>query len=143
MLNEEQIEAFVTRYGKVGIVDWSGHQLVFRRPTRQDIREYRRKSDSIAEKEDALDQLAQVTMVAFDGEQEPAAARAAFLAFLNEYPAFTSGTRCSMTLNALSGLVEEEASQDMGKGVSIRRAGQKRSPKDSPNGSVTSSPAAS
>lgn len=136
MLTEEQISAFVQRYGKIGVVDWAGHQLIFRKPSREDVRDYRRKQDSPSERPDAVEQLAQVMIVAFDEEQEPVAARAAFLSLLVEFPAFASSHKCVSTLNVLSGIVEDEASADLGKGVSIRSSRQKPTPPASPTGSA-------
>lgn len=122
MLTEEQLEAFRARYGKIGIVDYGGHRLVFRKPSRIDVRDYRRKMDSPQEKPDGLDQLANIMICAFDEEQEPQAARAHFLSFLDEYPLFTSSGKALTVLNILSGLVEQEEVGDLGKGVSVRSA---------------------
>jgi hypothetical protein len=122
MLTDEQIEAIRSKCGRVGVIEYAGHQLVFKRPSRDNVRDYRRKVDSPAEKPDALDQLAQITIVAFDGEQDLVKARNAFLGFLEEFPMFTSSAKCMSVFNVLTGLVEEEDAQDLGKGVSVRSA---------------------
>lgn len=144
MLDDGQIEELRKRCGgKVGVVDFDGHQLVFRRPTRDEVREYRRKKDSPSEKPDALDQLAQATIVAFDGEPDTVRARTLFLGFLDEYPLFTSGPKPSVVFGRLTGLVEAEDADAMGKGVSVRSAPPKSTPLGSPSGSGASSPVSS
>ena len=134
MLNDEQVEGLRIKYGKVAVVDYRDHQLVFRRPSRDNMRDYRRKQDSPSERADALDQLAQLTIVAFDDETDGVRCRTAFLAFLDEFPAFTSHPKPMAAIAALSGLVEQEDEATLGKGVSIRSSAPKRTPTDSPNG---------
>lgn len=140
MLTNDQIEALrVSSGGKVAVVDFSGHQLVFKRASREAAREYRRKRENPAESPDALDQLAQATLVAFDGETMGEKARLMFLAFLNEYPNFGNTAKALSALASMVGLMEAEDEADMGKGVSVRSAPPKPTPKDSPTGSVLSS----
>lgn len=144
-LSEEELEKIRAALGgKIGVVDWNGHQLVFRRPTRDQIREYRVKQESGAvAKADAMDQLAQQTIVAFDGNTDLTVARMAFLTFLDQSPAFTSATKPMAILSALSGLVEQEYETDLGKGARILDGRPKTSPEASPSGSAASSTAAS
>ena len=128
-LTDVELEQLTARYGKIGTRDWDGHQLVFRKATRAEVREYRRKQDSAVEKPDAMDQLAQATIVAFDGQQDPNAARTMFTGvFLEQYPAFCSNTVTINILSYLTGIVEEEASTEMGKGGSVRSSTQKNTP---------------
>lgn len=138
MLTDEQIEAVRIRCGgKVGVVTWYGHQLVFRRPSRDQVRDYRRKQDT-SEKPDALDQFAQVMIVCFDGEQDPTRARVAFTgSFLEEYPAFTSSARFMVVANSLAGLIELEESADLGKGASVRSSPPRSTPTASTSGPAT------
>ena len=137
MLDDAGLESLRVRYGgRVGVVDWSGHQIVFRKPTREDIREFRRKGGT-AEEPDRVDQLSQVMLVAFDGEVDLVKARTMYLGFLSEYPLFTSGAKCSAAINALSGIVEVESEAALGKYVRLLSARPKPMPKDSPNGSGT------
>ena len=104
------------------------------------MREYRRKQDNTVEKPDAMDQLAQATIVAFDGNADPNAARTVFTGvFLEQYPAFCSNTVTINILSYLTGIVEEEASTEMGKGGSVRSSTQKSTPQASPNGLPQSS----
>jgi hypothetical protein len=136
MLDEAQLEALRVKYGRVGTVDWTGHQLVFRRPSRDEVREYRRKEDSPREKPDRVDQLAQATIVAFDGRDDILQARTMFLAFLDEYPFFCDSPKLQTVITVLAGGIEEEASSILGKGCSVRSAAQKNSPPVSVPGAV-------
>jgi len=141
-INEAQLEALRVKYGKIGIVEYNAHTLVFRKPTREQVREYRRKKDSDAEKMDAMDQLAQVTLLAFDAESDPDKARTTFTRqFLDDYPLAISNPKFVAVLSALAGLIEEEDAKDLGKGASVRGARPSTSPTASPNGSVQSSTA--
>jgi hypothetical protein len=139
---EEMLEGLRLKYGKIGIVDFNDHRLVFRKPSREHVREYRRKKDSDAEKMDAMDQLAQATIVAFDGQTDPNKARETFtMRFLEDYPLAISNPKFVAVLSALAGLIEEEDAKDLGKGASVRGARPSTSPTASPNGSAPSSTA--
>jgi hypothetical protein len=144
VLDDQGLDALRVKYGKIAIVDWDGHQLVFKRPTREHMRDYRRKRESPSEKHDALEQLEQFIIVAFDGETDPNKARMAFTGkFLEEYPGASSSGKISSAVSVLSGIVEEEEADDLGKGVRFKPPLRKRTPTDSPNGSSTSPEAAS
>ena len=136
-LNDEQLQALEVAHKKIAIVDWNGHQLVFRRPTRDECHAYRVAQESPHEKADANERLCQFTIVAFDTDANVTGARTAFLAFLVEAPMFGNTARVKLALAALMGLVEEEDLADMGKGVSVRPAPPTRTPEASPNGSAT------
>lgn len=143
-LSEAQLEELRVKHGKIGVVEFSGHVLVFRKPSREHVREYRRKKDSDLEKMDAMDQLAQVTLVAFDTEADPDKARTTFTrSFLDDYPLAISNPKFVAVLSALAGLIEEEDYKDLGKGASVRGARPSTSPTASPNGSGASSTARS
>lgn len=121
MLNEAQLEELKVKYSKIGVVEFNGHQLVFRRPTRDDCREYRRQRESPSEKHEATEHLSQKVIVAFDGELDVIKARTFYTStFLEEFPLFTSTTKVQAALGTLAGLVEDEDAQDLGKGVQIR-----------------------
>jgi hypothetical protein len=142
MLDDAGLEALRVQYGgRIAVVEWYGHQLVFRKPSRDDIREYRRKGGT-TEEPDRVDQLTQVMLCAFDGQTDPVGARTAYLGFLSEYPLFTSTAKCNAAVNVLSGLVEVESAEALGKFVRLLSARPKPTAPASPNGSVTS-PAAS
>ena len=40
ILDEKQLDALQSKYRKIGTVDFSGHQLVFRVPTRDEVRDF-------------------------------------------------------------------------------------------------------
>lgn len=130
-MDEAKLEELRVRHGgKVGAVEFSGHTLIFRKPSRDLVREYRRKKDSDAEKMDALDQLAQATIVAFDAEEDPTRARVTFTSvFLEEYPLATSNPKFIGCLSALAGLIEEEDAKDLGKGVTVKGPPRQTTPK--------------
>lgn len=142
--NETRLEALRVKYGKIGAVEYNGHLLVFRKPSREHVREYRRKKDTDAEKMDAMDQLAQVTIVAFDGEEDVIRARTTFTnVFLEDYPLAISNPKFVSCLSALAGLVENEDAKDLGKGVTVKGPPPSTTPTASPNGSGASSTGAS
>jgi hypothetical protein len=127
-LKDDQLEQLrLACGGKIGVLDFDDHELVFKRPTRMDIHEYRRKEDT-SEKADRLDQLSQVMLAAFDGETDTVRARQLYGLFLDEYPAFTSVAKVNNTLLTLAGMIEEEYYNILGKGVSIRNSPPKTSP---------------
>jgi hypothetical protein len=129
MLTEEQLEVLTVKYQKIGVVDHCGHRLVFKRPSREVVRDYRRKLESPTEKPDALDQLAQATIVAFDDEQDPNKARVQFTQnYLEEFPMFTGTVKFLGTINVLVGVTEQEESTVLGKGCSVRSTRQASTP---------------
>lgn len=139
-LSDAQLEVQRARYGKIGVVEFSGHQLVFRKPSRDNARDYRRKKDSEAEKTDAMDQLAQATIIAFDGEEDVNRARVTFTeVFLEDYPLAMNSPKFIAVLSALAGLIEDEVATDLGKGASIKGLRLPDSPKGSTNGPAASS----
>lgn len=128
-LSDEQLVGLETKYGKIGVIEFSGHTLVFKKPDRVMVRDYRRKLTSPDEKMDAADQLAQACIVAFDGELDPNKARMVFtMSFLNDYPMFTNTAKYIQVFNVLLGLVETQDVTDMGKGCSIRGIPPQTSP---------------
>jgi hypothetical protein len=136
-LSEDALAALERTHKKIAIVDWQEHQLVFRRPTRDECHAYRVKQEQPETKADALEQHLQQTIVSFDGEGTPLAARTGFLAFLDENPMFASSARGKAVFASLSGLVELEDAADLGKGLSVRPAPRKPMHADSPSGSAT------
>ena len=132
MLNDDQIEELrVKNGGKVGVIDWSlpdgMHRMVFKRPTRDLIRDYRRKLESPSEKADALDQLAQATIIAYDDMTDPNKARVEFTGkLLEEAPGFTGSIKVLNVLSVLAGMIEDQEATELGKGVSVRNCPPKR-----------------
>jgi hypothetical protein len=130
VIDEAQLEAWEKAYGKIGVVDFSGHRVAFRRPTRLEAREYRRALDTPAERPDALDQLAQKTILGLDELVDANAAREAFTGgFLVAFPMAMNHDRFKAVLGLLSGIVDEEEAKDLGKGASVRGLSPPASPK--------------
>jgi hypothetical protein len=136
---EEQLAELEARHKKIAIVRWNEHAIVFRRPTRDECRLYRIAQEEPASKADALEQVCQRTIVAFDDDLDPNRARERFTGtFLVEHPMFSVTTKVKSALGALMGLVEDEDMLDLGKGVTLRPAPRKPSPEGSRSGSATS-----
>ncbi len=128
-LDEAALEALQKQYGKIGIVDFNGHRVVFKKPTRDQARNYRRMISEPAEKPDSMEFLAQATIVAFDDTAEPNAARVLFTGtFLEEYPMAIGNARFAGCLSVLSGIMDDEEARDLGKGVTVRPTHPKPSP---------------
>jgi hypothetical protein len=125
---EKRLEALRLKYGRVGHVDFAGHFLVFRRPARAEVREYRRKEDVPSEKVDRVDSLANQLLVAFDANEDPVGARGLFLTFLDEYPGFCDSPKIQTVLAVLMGMQEEEHATILGKGCSVRSGPRPTSP---------------
>lgn len=127
---EERIAGLHTTHGKIAHVEWDGHVLVFKKPGREAVASFRRAADSPAEKPGATDQLCQSMLIAYDEETDKRIATQRFTReFLEEYPMFTSSDKLQSVLGPLLGLVEEEATASLGKGVSVRNAKGRTSPK--------------
>lgn len=143
-LSDEQLDALRLKYGKVAAVRHNDHEIVFRKPTRDDVREYRRMTASAAEKHEAVERLAQSTIVAFDQIQDANAARSHYTGiFLEASPFFASRPEVMSVLAIMGELVQEEDAIDLGKGVRLRPEPQRSTPGASPNGSVTAASATS
>ncbi len=122
-LNAAQLETIRARCGKIADMEYNSHQLVFRRPSRDEISMHRRRQEDPAEKVGSLDLFSQIILAAFDGEEDPVKARALYGAFLDEHPAFTSNRdKFLPAIAILCGMVEDEAAASLGKGVSVRSA---------------------
>jgi hypothetical protein len=140
VLSDETIAKLQEQHGKIGVVDFEGHRLVFRRPNRVQVREYRRKEDSAAEKPDRVDQLAQQTIVALDDVNDPPRAAQAFQAFLDEYPGFCDSPKFQVVIAILTGIQETENTRFLGKGCDVWSATRKPSPTASAPSSAIPSP---
>lgn len=126
---EELYETLRSRHTKIAIVEWNGHAIVFRRPTRDECHAYRVAIEHPETKADAMEQLCQRTIVAFDGEQDANKARVTFTTiFLVESPMFSITSKVKAAIGVLAGLVEEEDAIDLGKGVTIKPSPRPRTP---------------
>jgi len=120
-LSDEQLQALEVAHAKIAVIEWNGHTIVLRRPTRDECHAYRVALESAETKADANDQLCQRVIVAFDADASANSARTYFTGtFLVEQPMFSSTAKVKIALGAIMGLVEEEDLVDMGKGVSVR-----------------------
>lgn len=129
MLNDAQLDELKLKFQKIAVIDYNGHQIVFRRPTREHTREYRRMRESDAEKHLAMESLAQQTLAAYDGDTDPNSARTKYTAiFLEEFPLFVNVPKVTAALSALAGMVEEEDEKNMGKGVRLLNVRQASTP---------------
>ena len=140
MLTEPQLAELESKHGKIAIVSYSGHDIVFRRPSRDIAKDYRRKRESADLRADSMEQFAQAVIVAFNDINDPTAARIMFTGtFLEKYPLAISHPKFITALSALSGLVENEDAADLGKGVIVRPASPRTTQEGSPSGSAASS----
>jgi len=145
MLSEEQLDAIGVRYkatNGVRSLMWKGHQFVFRHPTIDEWDAHMRNQATGGGA--ASRQVSQVLLVAFDGETDITKARLAYNGFLAAGNAgFPNAPEVTMLLQALAGTVEEEDLANMGKAWRLWNGVPAVTPGASPNGSVTSSTAAS
>lgn len=140
-LTETDYDRLETQHGRIGVVHWDGCQLVWRKPTREEVRAFRAQIESPSEKTNAHDLASQVTMLAFNGEQDATKARLLYGMFLADYPDFTSSAKYRVVFNQLFGRVEADDVIDLGKGAFVRPSRRATTPKDSQTGSDTSSTA--
>ena len=116
MLSDEQLEALRVTHGRIGVIDFAGHQIVLRKPKRAETRELTRKNMTPAEAPDADVWLCQMLVIAYDGEQDQIKAKHAFThEFLEEFSLAVNGPKFQPVINVLCGVVEEEAA-NLGKG---------------------------
>lgn len=134
-LSDQDLEALRARNGgKVGVIKFDEHQMVFKRPARDTAREYRTERDNPATAPDALDHLAQRTIIAFDGETNGEKARLGFNALLADNPLITDNTNFKAVLSCMLGTVEQELEDKLGEPIRILRGNRKPSQEASPTG---------
>jgi hypothetical protein len=136
-LSDEQLQALDRQYRKVREIKWDDYRMVFRRATRDEVRDYVRKGDDQFSKPNRVNELAQATIVAFDGEADIVRARGMFLSFLDEYPGFTIAPHVGAFFADIMGMVEKEDAAALGKVCSERNTTLASSAKASPNGYAT------
>jgi hypothetical protein len=116
-------------HGKIGLVEFNGHSIVFGRPSRDQAREWRRMRESKEEKHNAMESLAQMSILAFDDIFDANAARTLFTgSFLVAYPLAVSSARFQNVLSALGGILDDEEAADLGKGARIKGLAPPTSP---------------
>jgi hypothetical protein len=139
MLSDEALKDLERTYRRVRVVDWSGHELVFRYPTRDENQLYRRRMESadVDQKVSRDDWLLATLIVSFDDLREVVSVRIAFGSLLDESPALAEASKFTILIQELRGLVEKEHSDELGKALSVRNAVLTISAKGSQNGSGT------
>jgi hypothetical protein len=137
-VNEEQAKALETKYRRVAFVSWEGHEIVFRRPTRDEWHAYQRRRANPVEAPAAVETHAQITLAAFDGIVDPRQARERFTnEFLEDFPGFCNAPEVGAALGALAGTAQEEELAGIKKVVQFRPIIRPNTPAASPNGSPT------
>ena len=77
-LTEEQLEGLRVKHRNIARVVWEGHEVVFRRPTRDEWHSYLRAQGSPMEKHTAQEHHSQMALVAYDGDMSMPGARVAY-----------------------------------------------------------------
>jgi len=108
VITPEQIEQATAKHGRVKVVQYNGHEMIFRKPSRPECKDYARKMNDESTKNDADEQLAQILIVNFDGETDPVRARIAFNAMLDEYPLAANSKAIGGAVSRLAGVVQDD-----------------------------------
>ncbi len=143
-LTEEQLEGLRVKHRKIARVVWEGHEVVFRRPTRDEWHSYLRAQGSPMEKHTAQEHHSQITIVAYDGDMSMPGTRVAYQqGLLEECPGFANAPELGAALSVLAGTAQEEEIRHLGEVVSVRSGRQATTRTASANGSGGSTTAAS
>jgi hypothetical protein len=124
---EKILQQLGEEHGKIGHVEHEGHWLAFRTPNEVQVRDYKRKESSAQELPERVWALMQQTLVCFDGVTDKMQCLQAFAAFRVEFPMFDDNGRAHTVVSVLTGVVQSEAANLLGKGCQI----WKRTPKGS------------
>jgi hypothetical protein len=110
MIPEEQLAALAAKYPRMKVVRYNGHDLVFRSPTKLDMRPWQIAMQDPSQKPFADDALAQKIVACVDGVDGPAeAVRSAYNALTDLYPLLVNSTGVQDAIAKLTGIVEEDA----------------------------------
>ena len=143
-LTEEQLEGLRVKHRKIARVIWEGHEVVFRRPTRDEWHSYLRAQGSPMEKHTAQEHHSQITLVAYDGDMSMPGARVAYQqGLLEECPGFANAPELGAALSVLAGTAQEEEIKHLGEVVRVLSSRQGSTQTASPSGSAASSTIAS
>ena len=80
-IGEQHLAELEAKYKRIKVVEYNGHTLIFRAPTRAEAKQHAAKLENPQSKTDADEQLAQATVIHVDGEEDQKAARQALKAF--------------------------------------------------------------
>jgi hypothetical protein len=138
MLDEAALEALRIKFKKIARVAWEGHEVVFRRPTRDEWHSYLRAKGSPMEAHTAQEHHSQITIVAYDGDTAMPGCRIAYTnGLLEECPGFANAPELGAALSVLAGTAQEEEIKHLGEVVRVLSARHPSTRTDSPNGSAT------
>ena len=116
-ITADHLAALEKQHRKVAHVQYNGHDLVFRRPTRAEAAYYREQIDSQSSKSEraaADEHLAQSVVVQVDdvlSDGTPTGqvrVREAFNALLEEHPLMCMAAPVGRTLGKLTGILQED-----------------------------------
>lgn len=94
------LDELTAKYQRVKVIPYGEHVWVFRKPSSAEYKMFRAKSHNPASAPTAQEDLARVTVV------HPS--RAAFDAFLEEYPGFCENPDVTKALGQLTGMTEDD-----------------------------------
>ena len=107
-ISDDHLRELEAKYGKVRLVVYNGHELVFRKPKRVEIKQHRIKNQSEApeERASADEFLAQVLIEHVDGvEGQPCKQK--FLDLLEDFPYLASNKDVARAMSVLSGALQD------------------------------------
>lgn len=108
MITPEQIEQATTKHGRVKLVQYNGHEMLFRKPSRPECKDYARKMNDDATKNDADEQLALMLVVNFDGADDQLGARRGLIQLFDDYPLAANSKAIGGAISRLAGVVQDE-----------------------------------
>lgn len=106
MLSDAELDALRATHGKIQAVRYNGNTLVFRKPTRAQVKAHAMALDNPQERPFADEQLARQTVVYPTREK--------FASLLEEFPYLTRNEKVGKALGVLCGILEEEEEKDLG-----------------------------
>lgn len=112
-ISDEHRSELERKYGRIKVVTFNGHELVFRKPMSKEARQHAHDMENPQAKIHADDNLAMFTIVAVDGGDE-ASARKAFGALKEEWPYLVRSQKVGQVIGQLIGVVEDEDLKDSG-----------------------------
>lgn len=114
-LSEEQLNAHRAKHGRIKHVEYNGVDLVFRKPSRAEVKIHQRARENPQEKTDADEHLAQALVIQCGKAVGGDLAREAFLQLLDEYPYACESQAIGHAIAKLSGLMLDEEAKTSAK----------------------------
>lgn len=106
-VSEETLAQLTATHGRVKVVSYNGHELVFRKPKRAEVRMHAQALDDPQRKAGADEELAQLLIVAYDGVADARKARDAWNDLLDDFPYAASSKPIGGAIAQLTGVVED------------------------------------